>query len=324
MMQDMFMRRDLPEETVQVVSGQAAQVRLEAGEKPIDGPTASLSGTVTVDGKLGAGFGVMVRGKDRQFSARANERGRFDLGTVPAGELSVSLMGNGEGGLFAGPSNTLWNSKVELKQGESRELGIEVMTSSLRGTCTLPDGSPAANVFVQGRGKPKGAQDSVWVGAPTNSNGEFHFPQVAEGTWSLSVRASGEQPARGELKAVEAVGGVPTTGLRIALQAALVVKGTVDLAALGGTKPEWCWIEFGSAGGDGQRSHYSGINMGKGTFQSEELSPGLWNVKLHAQVKDQNEQAIYSCGALNVPAGGLSDVVLRPGAREQASPPERR
>jgi phage baseplate assembly protein gpV len=76
MMQDMFMMRNLPDETVQVMSGQAAQVRLETGEKPIEGPTARLSGSVTVDGKLGSGFGIMVNGKDRQFSVAASTLAR--------------------------------------------------------------------------------------------------------------------------------------------------------------------------------------------------------------------------------------------------------
>lgn len=322
MMQDMYMMRNLPEETVQVSSGQAAQVRLETGEKPIEGPTARLSGSITVDGKVGAGFAVMVYAADgnRQFSARADESGRFDFGIVPAGKLSASMMGNGEGGLFSGPGNNLWSSPLELKEGETRDLTIEVTTSSLRGVCLLPDGSPAANVFVQGRGKPKGSEhENIWLHASTNTNGEFHFDQVAEGTWNLTARLGGEESARGELTAVEAVGGVPSTGLRIQLAVMMKVTGRVDLAAFGATKPRWCWIEFQPAAdvaASKRGTQYCGIDMEKGAFECDELSVGQWNVKLHVEFPQgaNRESAQYSCDSLNVPASGLADVLLRPGA----------
>ncbi|MCK5943163.1 MAG: hypothetical protein KAI24_14380, partial [Planctomycetes bacterium] len=51
--QSMFIQSRMPSESVEVVSGQAAEVRLEVGEKPLEGPTAQLTGSVTINGRVG-------------------------------------------------------------------------------------------------------------------------------------------------------------------------------------------------------------------------------------------------------------------------------
>ena len=51
--QAMFIDSSVPDQRVDVASGKVAEVRLEVGKKPLEGPTAMLSGTVMVNGRAG-------------------------------------------------------------------------------------------------------------------------------------------------------------------------------------------------------------------------------------------------------------------------------
>lgn len=323
--QDAMLMRDRREQDVQVVAGQVAEVVVEAGAKPIDGPTARLTGSVTIDGRLGTGAMVSVWGNDRRLSARADERGRFDLGIVPAGMLQVSVMAQADGFLL-GNGSTLWSGIVPLAEGELRELAILVQTSSLSGVCYGPDGSPAAGVSVSGQGQLKSLQDGgsrggAWVHTTTDSNGQFRFAQVAEGSWTLSVRGNRNNPVRGQLPPIEVVGGVPVEGLRLDLSAAVVVKGRVDFASFGPTRPRWAWLAWhrlqdgDRPDAEGAFTDGTGIDMVSGSFSTTDLSPGRYRVTMHAQVGD-NDSGEYPCELIEVPATGLNELVLRPGPRK--------
>lgn len=318
MAQDMFMFRDMQHQEVQVVSGQTAEIILEAGEKPIEGPTATLGGTLTVDGRVGAGNMVMTFANNRRFAAKVDDRGRFDLGTVPAGDLWVQVTG-GTNDMMFGNDNTLWSSNVKLTAGETRELTIEVQTTSIHGTCLGVDGTPLAGLFVQGNGRLKGEKDgngNIWIRTTTDAEGQFHFTRIAEGTWSLDVRSSGDKPMRGQVSGIEAHAGSPVSGLRIELKAAMVVKGRVELSTLG--KPQWAWLAFyrlkenDPATANGDWGDSAGVQTDTGAFQTDDLTPGRYRVQLHVQ-SGEDKQTQHSCDLLVVPPEGLTNVVLRPG-----------
>jgi hypothetical protein len=322
MAQEMYLARDLPSVNVQVAPGATADVRLEAGAKPIEGPTAQLSGTVSVDGKLAAGHVLTAHGEhDRRFTARVDERGRFDFGLVTAGDLHVSLMAPPDGLMF-GPNSNLWADSLKLAEAEARHLTIEVQTSSIAGLCVDPKGEPAAGLFVQANGQLAGSQrGSTWTSATTNAQGEFHLPKIAAGTWSVSVRGNGGgNPMRGELSGITVAAGVPVTGLRLQLRAATVVKGRVDLSAFAAKKPEWAWISFhrladtDAADADGEWAEGAGINTGTGAFSTDDLSAGRYRARLHVHLGEK-EQGEYPLDVVVVPESGLADVVLRPGPR---------
>ena len=322
MVQEMFVARgSLPRETVQVVPGQVATVTLEAGEKPIEGPTARLTGSLTVDGKLGAGHLVTANAKNRRFTGRVDERGRFDIGTVPAGDLSVVVMGSADS-MLLGPNNMLWSMPVKLAEAEVRDLVIEVMTSSISGACYDPSGEPVAGVNVQGQGQLKGAEKgaTTWINTQTNAQGEFVFDKIAEGKWTLTVRSNRGSAVRGQLAPIELVGGAPVTGVRLQLEAAIVVKGRVDMALFGEKKPEWGYISFhrlkdeDPPEANGTWAEGIGFDMRTGTFQTSDLTAGRYRLRLHTSTGER-EQADYHLDTLVVPATGLSDLVLKPGAR---------
>jgi phage baseplate assembly protein gpV len=317
--QDMYLDSRNESAEVEIVSGQTAEVTIEAGEPPIEGPTAQLMGSVTVDGKLAAGYSVTAYGQ-RRFGARVDERGRFDLGIVPAGDLWVQVTGSTEG-VFMGPGNNLWSQKVTLAPAELRDLTIEVVTSSMRGTCWLSDGSPAAGAYVHARGKLKSGGDNaqVWLSASVDAQGAFRFPQVPEGTWSLEARGgTSEAPGKGLLEGIIVVGGVPNDALRIELAAPLIVKGRVDLAVLAERKAKWAWINFyrlaDSDGPDAQGEHVDGcgIDMPSGKFRSEDLKPGRYRVTMGANLEGQEEYVEFTCDPVVITANASAEVVVTP------------
>lgn len=314
--QEMFLARDLPSETIEVRSGEVVDLALEAGQKPIDGPTAHLFGSVMVDGRLANGYYVTAQAKDRRFNAQVDAGGQFDLGTVPAGQISVSVLANSRE-VFAGPGTNLWSTQLTLNAVEERDLTIAINTSSIEGVCLRADGSPAAGVFVQARGLAKGQSpgpNQLWMGAPTDANGVFKFPQVAEGSWTLTARGEGENGGRGKLEDVAVAGGVPSTGLRLQLSQGILVKGSVDLSVLGGKTPRWSWVSFHREpeNGRGEIGDYvEGTRVDRsGNFSSYEIPPGSYLVRLNVNL--DRESMTYNCGAVVVPPNGIDRLLLRP------------
>lgn len=325
MAQEMYMARNLPREMVRVGAGETAQVALEAGDKPLEGPTAQVIGSVTVDGRLANGYLITARAKEHRFTARVDERGRFDLGTVTAGGLSVTVLATTDG-MFVGDDETLWSERLELTAGEVRELAISVQTAAISGTCVRADGEPAAGANVEAEGNLSGQGGVVTRRTPTNAAGEFHFANLAEGTWKVRVRSSRGRSVRAELAPVELRAGNPIRDLRLQLPPQLDVKGRVDLAGFS-RKPDWLYMTFHRLGPNdaedhrGERMEGVGVDTNTGAFQSRELTPGRYRLLLHVHYRsttedeDDPDNGEYSLPNLEVTATGASDLVLRPGAR---------
>lgn len=317
--QEMFLARNLPREEVAIVAGQTTEVRLDSGEKPIDGPTASLSGSVTVDGRVGAEYYLTLEVDGRDFNTKSDRAGRFDFGVVPVGDAQVSLLANSRD-IFSGPGRQLWSTRFKLVASEARMLDVVVATSSLAGVVVRADGSPAAGVYVQARGRLKSADpnshDSIWIGSPTDSQGRFSLSQVAEGTWSFDVRGNGEQGGRGKLDSVVVAGGVPQLDLRIELVRGIPVKGRIDMAAFGERKPRWMWLQFHrlpADGGEGygEEAGSSGVDRRSAEFKTEDLPAGVYRVSMWANFEGGPGKR-YRCGDITVVAPGVEGLVLRP------------
>lgn len=322
--QEAFFMRNLPSKQAQVVSGQTAEVVLEVGEKPLEGPTARLLGSLAVDGRVGAGHVVVANVRERRFTAKVDERGRFDLGTVPASELRIVVMATTDG-MVIGPENNLWSTNLKLAEGEVRDLAIEVMTSSLAGVCTDMAGAPVEGLRIQAQGQLKGDEhhNNVWMSTITNAQGEFTFAKMAEGTWSLTARRDGRRSdngVRGKLDGIQVTGGVPVTGLRIQVQPAIVVSGRIDLSSFGNKKAEWMWVSAYKLKDDepntvnGSWDAGIGVDRATGNIHTEELLPGRYRLQLYTNFGD-NDNGEYPLDTIVVPPTGLSDLVLRPGAR---------
>jgi len=322
--QDMWLMRDTPDERFEITSGQTTEVRLDAGEKPIEGPTCTLSGSVMIDGRLGVGTYVTAWANQRRYSAKVDARGRFELGTVPAGDLWLSVNNSSESGVFMGSGGNLWSVSMKLAEGEAKEVAIDIATSAMSGVCYLPDGLPAAGVHVQAQGQMKGVKQSgLWLNTVTDAEGAFTFKQVTAGTWSLNASSRGPESARGRLEGIDVNGGVPVQGLRLEMQRSLVVKGRVDLQIFASKKPRWSWIGFykipANAAADAIGDYVDGVGIDEdsGQFSSDDLTPGVYRVRLHASFGEDERGVEYLCEDITVSATGLEGVVLHPSPRNR-------
>ncbi len=323
MVQEMSLWREREEVAVDIASGQESTVHIEAGEKPIDGPTATVAGAVMVDGRPGASCVVTAWGSSRRFAARVDERGRFDLGTVPAGRLSLSVESSVESAFgMGGGSRMLWQSSIELKQGEARELAVDIVTSAMSGVCLLPDGRPASGITVDAQGRLKSANPEAgrcWLNASTDAEGRFRFVQVPEGSWDLTAQdlRDRDNPVRGRLVDVAVTGASSDDSLRIQLEPVAVVKGRVDIAAFG-KKARWIWVGFARIKADtppGERGeHVTGTsaNVESGNFQEDHIDAGTYRIRFQVGFGDSRQE--YLGPDIEVPKSGVRDVLLRPGA----------
>lgn len=312
--QEMFLANRLPSERVNITSGTVTELTLDTGEKPINGPTASLSGSVMINGRLAEGYTVVAEQNGQRFTARSDARGQYVLALVPAAKLEIALLAPAGDGLFVGPGSSLWSDAIELTSGEARTLDINLNTGSLEGIVTDEKGNPLAGVFVGAHLETDQRSRSRQFAA-SDAQGRFHFEPVVEGTWSLSASGRGEQAGRGELKGVVLAPGQAVTGLRIEMQPPVKVEGTVDLAVFGAQKPRWAWVaaHVPQAEGDGygEQKGGFGVSMRDGKFAADDLKPGTYRLRMWGSY-ERNENQQWDCGEITVPPTGLRGVVLRP------------
>ncbi|MAD34011.1 MAG: hypothetical protein CMJ88_09660 [Planctomycetes bacterium] len=312
--QSMFIDAKMPSERVEIVSGQDAEVRLEVGDKPLDGPTARLTGSVTINGRAAEGYTIVARLNKRRFAGEVDERGRFDLGVVSAGKGSVAVMGS-EGGMFMGPGQAMWSQTLELAEGEPRELTVDINTSSISGVVYLPDGRPAAKMYVQARAQlgARGDDGRVRKFVGTNDDGTFVFRDVAEASYTIRVRGGDDDQAfEAELKDLEVKATLPITGLVVQLKAKLMATGTVDMSGIP-DKGRWRYMTLQRIGdpapGDPDDGKV-GFGVDKdGSFSTDDVQPGQYEAELIVGRRGR-ERTTYACGIINVGVDGAKDVKL--------------
>lgn len=317
MAQDMWLANRLPRESAQIVSGQTTEVALEAGEKPIEGPTASLSGTVFVDGRIGEGHAVVANHKGRRFSERTDARGQYAFAQLPAGELELGLLPPAGAATIPGGGGQLWTTQLKLENAEARVLNIEVSTGSIAGFVTDPLGAPLAGAQVIAEGKLRTGSNQVYQFTMSDSQGTFLLSPLAEGTWKISVRVRGENPGKAEAAEVQVLPGSAVQGLRLQIVPSIKFEGRIDLAVFGEEKPRWSWLSFhkieANAAPGQYGSHAGGANVdrGDGKFSTSELVAGTYRVRLQASFEKGGHQT-WTCGEVVVPPNGASGIVLRP------------
>jgi hypothetical protein len=313
--QSMFIESNMPSERVEVLSGQTAEVRLEVGKKPLEGPTAQLSGTVMVNGRAATGYTLVARINSNRFAGEVDERGRFDLGIVSAGEGTVSVMG-GDGGMFMGPGQSVWSQQVALAEGEPKDLLIDINTSSIAGVVYLPDGRPAGKVMVQARAQlgGRGFEGRVRKFLATNDDGTFLFRDVAEASYTIRVEGRDDEEAyEAQLTDVEVRASQPVTGLVVQLEAKVMTTGTVDLSAVA-DKGRWRYMTVKRLGPAVAPPNEGPVSLGfgvreDGSFSTDEVFPGRYEAELIVNLKGR-EQVIYACGVFDVGEAGAKGLKL--------------
>lgn len=294
-----------------VASGEVAEVDLDVAVQPVEGPTAQVFGSVLVNGRAAKDCFVEARGSEQRFTAKTDERGRFLLDAVPAGWLRVEVHA-AELGVPIASKQTLWGQDVQLQVSESRELVIDVRTSSISGVCYLPNGQPAANVRVQATGRPAGANETsrgVRSFAFSDARGRWSLDNVPEGRWKVDFSCQiDDRQFRVDGLPVELSSALPQAGLRVDLTAMLRVRGRLDVSVL--PEDHRTGALLIEADGEHGGSHWQRVR-GECTFISHGLEPGAYRVQFQADGEGQP----YSCGRIEVPSGGLDNVILVPQVR---------
>lgn len=306
--ESMWMKRSEQRTEFEITAGQTTRVQIEAGAKPIEGPVARLTGTVFLNGQPAFGNSVSINGIDFRAGTHVDENGRFDFEQVPVASKPVlTVFGrNTASGMLMDP---LWTRQLELTEGETRDLPIEITTSSIHGVCVDANGRPVAGVRVRaaGRLKDEGRNVSA-LRTVSDADGAFAFPQVPEGNWRVQANG-GEPPGVGSTPEFDLTIGSPVDDLRIVMQATVAVAGRIDLAALGPSSGErdWVWLRLerlDEAKGDSGGGLGTNVDRSTGVFTVRGVTPGRYRPIL------QSQGASYECAELVVPANGLTDVVV--------------
>jgi protocatechuate 3,4-dioxygenase beta subunit len=124
--------------TVMIVSGQTATVTIDTErQEPVVGPSARITGSVLLNGRPPEG--LMVQGwSKRSLSATVDAAGRFDLGQVDEGQVTLQLMPAGQRDW----RNQLWSSSFKLEANKDKELRIDLQVARCRAWSTAPTACP--------------------------------------------------------------------------------------------------------------------------------------------------------------------------------------
>ena len=282
------------EATVDVVAGQPTDVRLARGDVANDDrSSARVVGTVAVNGSTQPGLRARLRKANGESVADfvVDAGGRLDSGPIPAGKyvLSVSASSGSERAL-------LYQHIVTLSPGSASTHEVNVATASLSGVIVTTDGRPVANAVVQM------LQTSGEVGSlmmrkvESDANGRFEARLVPEGSYRLRAEILGDRPRFARSLRVDLVAGSPHNGIRFVMTRGWVVRGTVNLAALGVEPTERVKLTLSRVEQLGEHLRFSSSTGSAelapdGTFVVEDLPSGEYEVTLDAGERRWKQQA---------------------------------
>ncbi len=304
-------------ESVDVTAGAESTVQLDVAEEPtvIDGPSANVSGTITINGEPGADLIVTTWGGGRS-AATADANGFFDLGPQPAGTVHLRVTDPSAGVDFG---DGIYQREIELAESNDQHVLIQLDYGVVEGFVRQADGSRVARcaVKIEGQLIDGGRAERM---AAADDDGAFRIEGVPAGRYE--AKAEGDA-GKGSLEIDVAAGSI--TGVELVLQPTYSVRGTVDWAALEGRPVSWGWLELqredGAEGGESVHVDDDGSFLAKG------LLPGRYRVEVRAQVRKPDAKEKWDVESIELDGGvlqidrDLTGVVLRP-ERVDESPEE--
>ncbi len=301
--------------TVTIVEGQVTEIDVDLHGTGDDGPTATLRGSVVVNGRAADGVTVsaVADGDWRSMKSAVTDRnGRFDFGEVPAKKTVVSVRQKGRAGAFM--FGRMAEQQVELAANEVREIAFDLRTGYVRGRVRLDrDGSPVLGAEVHLRSA-EGDETFGFGGGGrfdtvTERDGAFSFDGVPEGRYTLRVNKQGLADAAVPDVRVSYNAGPPPIEVR--LEGGVVVRGTVLLPA-GEDPGRWVFVEFRNQEEPSVRSG-DGVDTETMEFVVEGVKPGKYEVRIHAGGRRERYENVM----IDVPRSGLEGVVLRAVPKEE-------
>ncbi|WP_121258348.1 MSCRAMM family protein [Nocardioides ferulae] len=162
-------------------------VRVRAGDVTIKHvrmqPGAAITGTVLADGRPASKARVVAASTDeRSFETRADGRGRFAIGGLPAG--SYSVFGYDRAATWVGPSS--WVPKLEAGHVVNTSLRMSKRAGSLLVNLLTPRGQLRQSVFVTAVSRRTG---QYWV--TKARGGTARFTGLAPGRYRMVVPGAG-------------------------------------------------------------------------------------------------------------------------------------
>jgi hypothetical protein len=289
----------------EVRAGETTQVTIDLqGEASAD--AGSIVGTVILNGLPSEGAVVRAHGR-RGRSARTDAGGAFRLGGIPAGEVRVSLSIPAAGDLPI--PQQLASRTVKLAAGSVETIDFVLETGRIRGQ-VVSGANGSAIPFAQVSSEPvsDGGGDRGWGGtfAMADAQGRFVLEPVPATAHRVRARAEGFSPGRSEEVRVP-YGGEPGEVV-LRLFSAVRVRGRVVLPPAPEESRGGASLQFRSKDDEGQRA-WAPVDRQDGSFDSNNLSPGTYEVQVHVWGPDTQE---FEPLELVVPPAGLDGVVLQP------------
>jgi 5-hydroxyisourate hydrolase-like protein (transthyretin family) len=275
-----FFDSPLAEEEVTVVAQGETSVLLDIGARYAGMDTATVVGSLTVNGRPGDGWKVRSWGDIRR-TVTADARGQFDLGRLEAGTSEIT---------FSAPSSRLMEGfadrrEIELQPGERRVLDVALSTGSVSGrVLSATTGRPLAGARVQIVAE----GDEGWgrmLSTASQEDGHFELDPVAAGRYRVMVRAedhgnfSSEEFDLAEMET--------KTDLLLRVPAPLRVSGRVRFEGAE-QQPEWLYLVATAA--DGRTRDNSRVQGDDHEFAFEHLSPGEWTFSIATDLDAEFEE----------------------------------
>lgn len=269
---EVFFESPLAKESVEVPPMGEVHVMLDMGQAFDDIETGYVSGQLTVNGRPADGWKIRTFSKIRR-SATTDAAGRYDLGQVAAGDVSLMISSPGAGLSFSSTEShdfTLLANDVHIEN-------ISFSTGSISGRVVSDlDGRPIQAAIVYTEDAREGASWGRRMGAPTMADGSFLLDPVVAGTYRVSVRIDGYASASSEVFELAEL--QRRDGIVIRVRPAVVISGTVSIVDMGDDPPEWLWMVARSK--DGTQRDSSRVNQKTMRFSFDRLSPGEWTFSL--------------------------------------------
>jgi hypothetical protein len=228
-----------------VESGKTTTIAVDTERtvRAVDGPSAQVTGTVTIDGRAAEGFKVMSYSEQR-LSATVDAAGRFDLGLVREGEVYLQLFDPASKQPW---ESQLWSGQLRIRANQDRNLTIDLRLVVVEGTVWTPAGQPAANVGVHAHGAPAGAGDAAgegrWCNLQTTTDGQGHFRFDKAAAATYTVMAEDDKLGRGQVSGLVVAAG-ESKSVEIRMQKTYSISGKIDLTPIGEARGQWLWCHF--------------------------------------------------------------------------------
>ena len=309
--------------SAEIRSGGVADVALDISTvpAPVDGPSAHVRGTVLVNGVPGAEMTVMTWSSGRR-SAEVDESGRFDLGRVETGHLSLELYDTRDSGIAFNQS--LWEKSFEIEENKDLDVLIDLSTGSLSGRVIAADGSSGGRCEIELRGTPTRAgvadvEASVQLDSASDDDGVFDFEHVPAGVYNVSAKSHTGRAGR---VGVQVVAGVPAGPIELRLRRMYSVSGTVELKAFG-EEVDWAWLELVPED-EASRGDDLSASARDGEFKVRRVASGRYSVTVSAMIartgesgEEEHEWVEFTCDTvIDVRDRDVTGVVVVPARKK--------